>query len=171
MRDHDDLPYIVIERRSAGIGPFVWGALLGAGAALLLAPRSGMETQDEIRDRVRRARTAAEDRYGTARDTVTRTRDRLEEQIGSVRRRFEDVRDQIDEGAERARGAMDQGRRAARDAKEEIERRVHDARETHPDGGAAGLEGAGPASARAGGVDVVVTDVSEERTEGRSDLG
>ena len=39
MADYDDdgVPYVVIERSGSGLVPFVWGALLGAAAALLLA--------------------------------------------------------------------------------------------------------------------------------------
>ena len=52
MRDHNDVPYIVIERDGGGqIGGFLVGALLGAGLALLFAPKSGEETQAELRDR------------------------------------------------------------------------------------------------------------------------
>ena len=53
------------------MGPFVWGALLGAGVALLLAPRSGQETQEEIRRTATRLRTGVEDRVTYARDSVT----------------------------------------------------------------------------------------------------
>src|SRR5690606_22856466 len=54
MPDHENVPYIVIEREGGGVGPFLWGVLLGAGVALLLAPRSGEETQEEIRLRARK---------------------------------------------------------------------------------------------------------------------
>jgi gas vesicle protein len=173
MRDHDDLPYIVIERRSAGFGPFLWGAIIGAAAGLLLAPRSGTETQDDIRERYRRARTAAEDRIDTARDTVARTRGRVEEQLDTMRRRFNDVREEIDERSGQARSAMEQGRRVAKDARQEIERRVHDARETYRGSSTSTPGSTNPPSERVPrpGIDVVVTDVAEERTEGRSDLG
>ncbi|NUO63939.1 MAG: YtxH domain-containing protein, partial [Gemmatimonadaceae bacterium] len=45
MRDDDyefddDEPYVVIERQSAGIGSFLVGAAIGAGLALLFAPKS-----------------------------------------------------------------------------------------------------------------------------------
>jgi gas vesicle protein len=167
MRDHDDLPYLVIEKHEGGgMGTFLWGALLGAGVALLLAPRSGEETQAEIRDRVRRLRDAAEDRVNDVRDTVTdsvtRTRDRIQEQLDSVR-------DTVEDRADRARHAVDTGKRAARDARSELERRVAEARENaaeafvhdEPDFGTSAMQD----------VDVIVTEVIIEDVDGRSDLG
>ena len=163
MRDYDDLPYIVIERRSAGFGPFLWGALLGAGAALLLAPRSGQETQEELRDGYLRARRAAEDRVEAVRTRVDQTRTRLNDEIGAVRSR-------VDARTEQARETLDSARRAARDARAELERKVSDVREGF--GSARETMGDRPTNDRAAAApDVVVTDVGEERTEGRSDLG
>jgi gas vesicle protein len=163
MRDHDDLPYIVIERRSGGLTPFVWGALLGAGAALLLAPRSGQETQDEIRRSAQRLRTGVEDRVTHARDTVTdavtRTRDLVTERVDSVR-------DAVESRADQARHALDTGRRTARDARSELERRVAEAKHTYQ---SAADRVRGTTRPPAG--DVVVTDVTVEEAEGQPDLG
>jgi hypothetical protein len=61
MAEHDDLPYVVIERRSGGFGVFMLGAVLGAAAALLMAPRSGRELRDDITSGVKRLRDTAED--------------------------------------------------------------------------------------------------------------
>ena len=154
MRDYDDMPYIVIERHRGGMTPFLWGALLGAGAALLLAPRSGAETQDEISRNVRRIRDTAEGRVTDARDTVTRTRDRLVDRIDSVRSTFE-------EQADRARDAVDTGRRAARDARTELERRVAEAK----------AAAAAPSADSQPDVDVVVTEVIVEDSDERPELG
>lgn len=164
MREYDDLPYIVIERRGAGLTPFLWGALLGVGAALLLAPRTGEETQEEIRQRVRRLRSVAEGRVNEARDTmtgaVTRTRDRLQDRIDTVR-------ETVEERAERARHAIEAGRRAALDARAELERRVDQAKDTY----GAAAEAARSASRQPPAVDVVVTDVIVEEADERPDLG
>lgn len=125
MADHDDLPYIVVERQSGAAGPFLWGALLGAGAALLLAPRSGEETQREIRNSVTRLRRDAEDRVSDTREAVfgavERTRDTVQERVDSVR-------DAIHTGTNQARDAVDAGRRAAHDTRTDLERRVADAK-------------------------------------------
>jgi gas vesicle protein len=114
MADRDELPYIIIERRSAGAGPFLWGALLGAGAALLLAPRSGRETRDEIRAGALRIRDRAE-------DTVRNVTDSVHETFGGVR---DDIQERIDS----ARDAFEAGRAAARHTRHEMEVRVEEVR-------------------------------------------
>jgi gas vesicle protein len=114
MADQDDLPYIVIERRSGGFGSLVLGALLGAGAALLLAPRSGRETRDEIRAGALRIRDRAEDAVRGVTDTVNET-------IGGVR-------GEVEGRVEAARDAFEAGRRAARDTRREMETRVREVR-------------------------------------------
>lgn len=125
MGEYDDIPYVVIERHTPGVGPFVFGALLGAAAALLLAPRSGEETQREIRSAARRLRGAAEGRVdevrGSMTDAVDRTRGEIEGRIASVR-------DDLERRADRARRAVETGRDAARRARGELERRVEDAK-------------------------------------------
>ncbi|HEX6134711.1 MAG TPA: YtxH domain-containing protein [Longimicrobiales bacterium] len=114
MADHDDLPYVIIERRSGGFGSFVIGALLGAGAALLFAPRSGAETRDEIRAGALRLRDRAEDAVRGVADSVNDT-------VGGVRAEVEGRLDA-------ARNAFEAGRRAARDTRHEMEMRVREVR-------------------------------------------
>src|ERR1700741_453531 len=71
MTDYDEPPTFVIETRGGGgAGAFLLGALLGAAAALLLAPRSGAETQAEIAGAARRLRDEVEGRVEGARDSV-----------------------------------------------------------------------------------------------------
>lgn len=174
MGEYEDLPYIVIERRSGGISPFLWGALLGAGVALLLAPRSGEETQEELRQGVRRLRTAAEDRVGTARETVSdavnRTRDRLQDQLDTVRTT-------VESRGVQARQAIDAGRRAARDARSELERRVAEAKDSYAAAADAVRQSGGSQAPPAPDADLIVTEVVEERIdvvvepESRPDLG
>ncbi|HUF51865.1 MAG TPA: YtxH domain-containing protein [Longimicrobiales bacterium] len=114
MSDQDDLPYVVIERRSGGAGAFLWGALLGAGVALLFAPRSGREMRDEIRAGALRMRDRAE-------DTVRSVTDQVSETIGGVRG---EVQGRVDA----ARDAFEAGRRAARDTRHDMEMRVREVR-------------------------------------------
>lgn len=124
---HDDVPCIVIEREGSGVGSFLIGALLGAGVALLLAPRSGDETQAELRERARGLRGAAEDRVRAAqRDLearLDRAREGVEARVGRVRDAVEagreaarEARDELEDRLERSRAAYEAGVSAAREA-------------------------------------------------------
>ncbi|HET7230864.1 MAG TPA: YtxH domain-containing protein [Longimicrobium sp.] len=174
MADNDDLPTFVIETRGGGgTGTFLLGVLVGAAAALLLAPRSGTETQAEIAGAVRRLRDDVEGRVTDARDSVggrvTRVRDRVSDTVGTVR-------DGVSTRVQQARAALDAGVDAARDAREELQRRVDDAKRAYhstlgrngSDGDAAPAdEGATKATITAGkGADVVVVDVATEESTG-----
>lgn len=100
------------------------GALLGAGAALLLAPRSGEETQKELRERAIKWKGIAEERVKDAQQ-------RLEEGV-------EDVRDGLQSRVEDVRSAVDSGRRAARDARDDLELRLEQSKSAYR----AGIEAA-----------------------------
>lgn len=125
MAEHDDLPYIVIERRSGGIGAFLWGALVGAGVALLFAPRSGEETREELRSNVQKLRDRAEQTARELRSSVTDT--------------IDGVRSEVTGRVEAARDAFEAGRQAARDTRTDLERRVNETRSR----GRAGMDAAG----------------------------
>ena len=56
----DDEPYVVIEKHEAGVGPFLVGLAVGAGIALLLAPRSGEETRRDTKRRANAVKDAAQ---------------------------------------------------------------------------------------------------------------
>jgi len=103
MRDQDDVPYIVIERGGGSqTGSFIMGALLGAGLALLFAPKSGEETQAELKERARQLRDTAEDR-------VREAQKQLEE-------RLDQARTGVSEGMDSVKEAVSAGRQAAVDA-------------------------------------------------------
>lgn len=164
MADYDDdLPAFVIETRggAAGAGTFLLGALVGAAVALLLAPRSGSETQAEIAGAARRLRDDVGGRVSGARERVE----------GRVQGTLESVRGGVETGVAQARAALDVGRGAARDAREELQRRVDDAKRGYRAGLAAlGADGNGAGAdadegAAAGG-DIVVTEVAVEETSG-----
>jgi gas vesicle protein len=111
MRDRDEVPYIVIERDSGGgVGSFVLGALVGAGLALLFAPKTGEETQDEIRERARKLRAAAEERV---REAQRQLEDRLDDAREGARNKYDDVRE-----------ALETGRTAAMDARGDLQEKL-----------------------------------------------
>lgn len=120
MRDYDDdgVPYVVIERTGSGLFPFVWGALLGAAAALLLAPKSGAETQQELKERARRLRERAEEKAGELQETFNEAFDSGRRQ---VEEKYEYAKEKVSEGRTRAQQALDAGKKAARAARTEIE--------------------------------------------------
>ena len=111
MRNQEEGPYIVIERDSgSGVGAFVLGALVGAGIALLLAPKSGAETQEDLKRQARKLRNAAEER-------VREAQRQLEERLG-------DVRDGVQTRLDNVKDAVREGRSAASDARTDLEKRL-----------------------------------------------
>jgi len=119
-QDHDE-QYIVIEKNSGGVGDFLLGALIGAGVALLFAPRSGRETRADIgrraraaQDRVRDVATGVTDQVV---DTFETARSRIEEQIETARSAIVTKKDQVSR-------AMEAGREAAQQARTDLERRL-----------------------------------------------
>ncbi len=108
MRNQEDLPYILVERDHGGsFGSFFLGALVGAGLALLFAPQSGEETQEEIRALAQKLRLAAEERMREAQVTIEN--------------RLENVREGVESRVELVRDAVESGRAAAEEARTELE--------------------------------------------------
>lgn len=117
----DDEPYVIIERHEGGVGSFLLGLAVGAGVALLFAPRSGEETRAEIR---RRARTARDAARGAAQDVVDTALDAVDEARQAVEDRVYAVRDAVEMKKRQVERAVDAGRAAAQQAREELERRL-----------------------------------------------
>ncbi|HEX9936193.1 MAG TPA: YtxH domain-containing protein [Longimicrobium sp.] len=166
MADYDDLPTLVIETRGGGSGTFLLGVLVGAAAALLLAPRSGPETQAEIAGAARRLREDVEGRVSGARDSVADRVGRARERVGGT---VESVRGGVSTRVQQARAALDAGVDAARDAREELQRRVDDAKRAYRstlgrDGGEPAAAGVSVAAIR--DADVVVVSVATEESSG-----
>ncbi|HMA25000.1 MAG TPA: YtxH domain-containing protein [Gemmatimonadaceae bacterium] len=136
--EFDDEPYVVIERQSAGVAPFLMGLALGAAAALLLAPRSGAATRRDIKRRALRVRRAAEHVASDVTDTVVDTfqdaRRRVEEQIDTARHAVEVKRRQVHR-------AMEAGRLAAHEAREELEQRIAETKAAYNAGAAVARDG------------------------------
>jgi gas vesicle protein len=123
-------PYVIVERREAGIGPFLIGLALGAGVALLLAPRSGEETRRGIAQRARRAQEAARDFVEDVSGTVA---DKFDEVRATVGERIEATFDAVDDKKRRVSSAFHAGRAAAREARGELEQRIAESKAAYKD--------------------------------------
>lgn len=114
MNDYDEDQVVVIER-GGGVGAFLWGALIGAAAMLLYAPRSGAETRRELTQSLDRLRETTDATLREVQDTVT----------GTVR----DVRENVETQVDATRSALDAGRQAARAARTDIGQRWEQGRD------------------------------------------
>lgn len=134
MRNYDfeGEPYVVIERDEPGIGTFLLGALVGASAALLFAPRSGDATRRMLGEHARRA-------TDTVRDAVEEVTDRVVERAADVRDRVadhvDDVRTSVRRSQQQVVDAFDAGRAAAVEARVELERRLAESKAARRDAG------------------------------------
>lgn len=128
MSEQEQQPYVVVERRASGVVAFLCGALVGAGVALLLAPKSGRETQADLKEGARRLREGTGERLTDLRDTLEerydRTRDRVETQVGAFRRNVADRQKKAGE-------AIRAGKDAARQARSDLEARVSESKEAY----------------------------------------
>ncbi|MDE2719408.1 YtxH domain-containing protein [Candidatus Palauibacter polyketidifaciens] len=128
MSEQEQQPYVVVERRASGVVAFLCGALVGAGVALLLAPKSGRETQADLKEGARRLREGTGERLTDLRDTLgeryDRTRDRVETQVGAFRRNVADRQKKAGE-------AIKAGKDAARQARSDLEARVSESKEAY----------------------------------------
>lgn len=123
-------PYVIVERHEAGIGPFIIGLALGAGVALLLAPRSGEETRRGIARRARRAQEAAR---GFVEDVSGTVADKFDEVRATVGERIDATLDAVDDKKRRVSSAFHAGRAAAREARGELEQRIAESKAAYKD--------------------------------------
>lgn len=128
MSEQDQQPYVIVERRASGVVAFLCGALVGAGVALLLAPKSGRETQADLREGARRLKEGTGERLTDLRDTLgeryDRTRDQVGTRVGAVRRNVADRQKKAGE-------AIKAGKDAARQARSDLEARVAESKEAY----------------------------------------
>ncbi len=95
-------------------GATLLGVLIGAGAAMLLAPRSGPETRRRLRDQADTLRT-------DARGRLVEGRMRATELIRSTQERAQDL---MDRTQQQVPEVMQRGRQAVDEAAERAQRRV-----------------------------------------------
>jgi len=127
----DDSPVVVVERSSGGLGGFLLGLLIGAGAALLFAPQSGEETREALRNRGRRLREDAQARAEEWQERFEEGYDRAKERLEEG---FESARKTLSEKRKDAREALEAGKAAVHSARDELERRLAEARSGRGDG-------------------------------------
>ena len=120
---YDVEPYIIVEKGDVGVGPFLLGILVGAGAALLFAPQSGEETRAGIARSARRVQQNAQDLVEDASEKVA---DKFRQVRDSVEERIEATLDAVDDKRRRVSNAYNAGRAAAREARGELEQRIAD---------------------------------------------
>ncbi|MDQ2891307.1 MAG: YtxH domain-containing protein [Gemmatimonadota bacterium] len=123
MRDYDfeGEPFVVIEREEAGVGTLLLGVAIGVGIALLVAPRSGVETRRLIGSSAKRTGDRLRDAAAGVADDVTAqvndVRDRVAERVGAARAA-------VRRGQEHMLDAVDAGRYAAVEARSDLERKI-----------------------------------------------
>lgn len=111
VNSQEESATVIIEKeRGSELGPFILGALVGAGLALLFAPQTGKETQEQLRERARRLRDVTEERVKDLRDTTGE--------------RVKDLRDDFGSRVDSARDLVDRGRQSAAETRAELEARL-----------------------------------------------
>jgi gas vesicle protein len=119
--DDEDEPIVVIEKSEPGIGTFLAGLAIGAGIALLFAPRSGEETRRDLERRARRIGDQAQDLVSGVTESVGQT---LQDAKASVENRFDSARNAVELKRRQVTNAVDAGRAAAQQARVELEQRI-----------------------------------------------
>lgn len=117
----DDEAIVVIEKSEAGVGTFLAGLVLGAGIALLFAPRSGEETRRDIEKSARKVGAQAQDFVSGVTESVGQT---LQDAKQSVEDRLDSARNSVDLKRRQVTNAVDAGRAAAQQARVELEQRI-----------------------------------------------
>lgn len=106
MSESEDRSPVVVDRdHRAEVGAFLLGALVGAGIALLLAPRSGKETQEAIRERAGRLRELTGDRVRDLRSDLGSRMESAKGALGRGRERVAEARADLEERLARSKAA------------------------------------------------------------------
>ena len=117
----DEGPYVVIERSEPGVSTFVMGLAIGAGLALLFAPRTGEETRRDLQRRARRVGDQAQDFVSEVTDSVSQTLTAAKDRVGT---QIDSTRQAVDLKRRQVSNAVDAGRAAAQQARVELEQRI-----------------------------------------------
>jgi gas vesicle protein len=117
----DDEPYVVIEQNPPGVGSFILGLAVGAGLALLFAPRSGAETRADLQRKAREVGDQAQDLVSELTESVGNTFQKARDSVGD---RIDSARNAVDLKRRQVSNAVDAGRAAAQQARVELEQRI-----------------------------------------------
>jgi gas vesicle protein len=117
----DDEPYVVIEQNPPGVGSFILGLAVGAGLALLFAPRSGEETRRDLERRARKVGDQAQELVSDLTDTVNSKFQQAKDTVGD---KIDSARSAVDLKRRQVSNAVDAGRAAAQQARVELEQRI-----------------------------------------------
>lgn len=117
----DDERYVVIERSEPGIGTFILGIAVGAGLALLFAPRTGEETRRDLQRRARKVGDQAQELVAEVTGTVG---EKIQSARRSVEERIDATVNAVDIKRRQVTSAVDAGRAAAQQARVELEQRI-----------------------------------------------
>lgn len=119
--DEDGEPYVVIEKSEPGVGTFLAGLAIGAGLALLFAPKSGEETRRDIERRARKIGDQAQDLVSEVTESV---QEKFQEAKAGVENRIDSARNAVELKRRQVTNAVDAGRAAAQQARVELEQRI-----------------------------------------------
>jgi hypothetical protein len=117
---HKGREVVYVERGDSSAKWLFWGAVLGAGLALMYAPRSGEETRRVVQRRLWKLRAMTEEKF-----------DELAQQFGGPRESLRDLDDEDledEELFEPREVPATRGRPSGPSAREELERRLAEAR-------------------------------------------
>jgi gas vesicle protein len=119
MRRRQRSEVVYVERGADSSAKWLfWGALLGAGLALLYAPSSGEETRRNLQRKLWKFRAMTEEKL-----------DEITQQFGGAKDSLEGMMEDEDEDFdEEGEGRGQYGRTPAASPREELERRLADAR-------------------------------------------
>jgi gas vesicle protein len=102
--EHEDLNFL------GALGLLAVGALIGAAVALLLAPKTGEETRELLREKgtdlARQARERGADLAKRAQESMNDAQSKAQEYLGRSREVVEDTSAQLKAAFEAGRGAM-----------------------------------------------------------------
>ena len=119
MRRKHGREVVYVERAGDSSAKWLfWGALLGAGVALLYAPSSGEETRRNLQRKLWKLRAMTEEKL-----------DEITQQFGGARESFQGMLEDEDEDLEDEEASGRHGRSSSKPSpREELERRLAEAR-------------------------------------------